>query len=240
VEVADLPLFASSSEAGASEGDEEALRARSQELRTKVDRMDRSSIGVEAASELAELETRRASLAAQKEDLERAIEDLKRTIAGLNKESRDRFLSTFTAVDAKFQETFPKLFKGGRARLLLTDEANLQETGVDIQCQPPGMNLRTLSLLSGGQKALTAVSLIFALFLCKPSPFCVLDEVDAPLDDANIDRFNQMVREMGRGSQFLLITHNKRTMEVADTLYGVTMQEPGVSKVVSVRFDRAA
>ena len=102
------------------------------------------------------------------------------------------------------------------------------------------MNLRTLSLLSGGQKALTAVSLIFALFLCKPSPFCVLDEVDAPLDDANIDRFNQMVREMGRGSQFLLITHNKRTMEVADTLYGVTMQEPGVSKVVSVRFDRAA
>jgi chromosome segregation protein len=114
------------------------------------------------------------------------------------------------------------------------------ETGVDIEVQPPGMNLRALSLLSGGQKALTAVSLIFSLFMCRPSPFCVLDEVDAPLDDANIDRFNDMVRQMGAESQFLLITHNQRTMEVTDRLYGVTMEEPGVSKIVSVRLHASA
>jgi chromosome segregation protein len=124
--------------------------------------------------------------------------------------------------------------------LALTDESDLMSTGVDIRVQPPGMNLRALTLLSGGQKALTAVSLIFSLFMCRPSPFCVLDEVDAPLDDANIDRFNQIVTEMGRESQFLIITHNQRTMEVADCLYGVTMEEPGVSRIVSVRLQSAA
>ncbi len=147
---------------------------------------------------------------------------------------------TFAAVNEKFQETFPKLFRGGRAHLALTDENDLMETGVDIHVQPPGMNLRALSLLSGGQKALTAVSLIFSLFMCRPSPFCVLDEVDAPLDDANIDRFNQIVTEMGHDSQFLIITHNQRTMEMADRLYGVTMEEAGVSKIVSVRLQPGA
>ena len=221
-------------------GDETELEARFVELQSKVDRLDRSQAGMEAVSELAEAEQRRDFLVAQKTDLEASIADLQKTIASLNRASRDRFAETFAAVDEKFQETFPKLFRGGKARLVLTDESNLLETGVDIHVQPPGMNLRTLSLLSGGQKALTAVSLIFSLFLTRPSPFCVLDEVDAPLDDANIDRFNQIVHEMGQQSQFLLITHNKRTMEVADTLYGVTMEDPGVSKIVSVRFQRAA
>ncbi|MGH7818198.1 MAG: chromosome segregation protein SMC, partial [Candidatus Binatia bacterium] len=221
-------------------GEEAELEARVQELQGKVDRIDRSQVGIEAAGELAEAEQRRDFLVTQKADLEASVADLQKTIASLNRASRDRFAETFAAVNEKFQETFPKLFRGGRGRLVFTDESNLLETGVDIQVQPPGMNLRTLSLLSGGQKALTAVSLIFSLFLHRPSPFCVLDEVDAPLDDANIDRFNQMVREMGEESQFLLITHNKRTMEVAETLYGVTMEEPGVSKIVSVRFQRAA
>jgi chromosome segregation protein len=220
--------------------DEAVLEARLAELSSKVDRIDRSQVGVEAAAELAEAEGRREFLASQKADLEASIAALQKTIANLNRASRDRFAETFAAVNERFQEIVPKLFRGGRGRLILTDESNLLETGVDIQVQPPGMNLRTLSLLSGGQKALTAVSLIFALFLCRPSPFCVLDEVDAPLDDANIDRFNELVREMGRQSQFLLITHNKRTMEVADTLYGVTMEEPGISKIVSVRLQRAA
>jgi len=129
------------------------------------------------------------------------------------------------------------LFRGGKAELKLTDAEDLLETGIDIVVQPPGKRLQSVNLLSGGEKALTAVALIFSIFLIKPSPFCMLDEVDAPLDDANIGRFNEMVRQMSEISQFIIITHNKKTMEIADTLYGVTMEEPGVSKLVSVRFN---
>ena len=222
------------------DGDEVELESRLQTLQQRVDRMDRSTVGLEAMEELGPMEERRDFLSGQKTDLESSVADLQRTISNLNRMSRDRFAETFAAVNAKFEETFPKLFRGGRAHLVLTDASDLMQTGVDIQVQPPGMNLRALSLLSGGQKALTAVSLIFSLFMCRPSPFCVLDEVDAPLDDANIDRFNHIVTEMGSGSQFLLITHNQRTMEVADRLYGVTMEEPGVSKIVSVRLQSAA
>ena len=220
--------------------DEDDLASRFEHLRDRVDRLGASKMGMEAVGELEEEQKRREFLLTQKTDLESSVANLQKTIASLNRASRDRFTETFDAVNGKFQETFPKLFHGGHARLQFTDESNLLESGVDIQVQPPGMKLRTLSLLSGGQKALTAVSLMFSLFLCRPSPFCVLDEADAPLDDANIDRFNGIVSEMGQDSQFLLITHNKRTMEVADTLYGVTMEEPGVSKIVSVRFQRAA
>jgi chromosome segregation protein len=223
-----------------AEGEEAELEARLQSLSQKVDRADRATVGLEAMEELGPMEERRTFLAKEKSDLEQSIADLQKTISNLNRMSRDRFAEAFAAVNEKFQETFPKLFRGGRARLLLTDENDLMETGVDIEVQPPGMNLRALSLLSGGQKALTAVSLIFSLFMCRPSPFCVLDEVDAPLDDANIDRFNDMVRHMGAESQFLLITHNQRTMDVTDRLYGVTMEEPGVSKIVSVRLQASA
>ena len=138
-------------------------------------------------------------------------------------------------MNEKFQQVFPRLFNGGRAGLVLTDAEGEGEQGVEIFAQPPGKKLQSVNLLSGGEKALTAVSLIFAIFLIKPTPFCLLDEVDAPLDDANVGRYNDMVREMSRASQFILITHNKRTMEMVDTLYGVTMEEPGVSKLVSVR-----
>jgi chromosome segregation protein len=144
-------------------------------------------------------------------------------------------------VNEKFQQVFPRLFNGGRAGLVLTqDETGEGEGGVEIFAQPPGKKLQSVNLLSGGEKALTAVSLIFAIFLIKPTPFCLLDEVDAPLDDANVGRYNDLVKEMSKASQFILITHNKRTMETVDTLYGVTMEEPGVSKLVSVRLsDRA-
>ena len=142
----------------------------------------------------------------------------------------------------RFQQVFPRLFRGGYAELqLVEDPANSAvEPGVEIVAQPPGKKLVSVNLLSGGEKALTAVSLIFAIFLIKPTPFCLLDEVDAPLDDANVGRYNDMVREMSRSSQFIVITHNKRTMEGSDALYGVTMEEPGISKTVSVKLSAQA
>ena len=207
-------------------------------VRGRIRRLGTVNLG--AVAELEEIETRLAELCGQRDDLERSIEDLRNTIAKLNRLSKQRFLETFEDVNRLFQATFPKLFQGGKASLALTDPENLLETGVEIFVQPPGKRLGNLDLLSGGEKAMTAISLIFALFLHKPSPFCVLDEVDAPLDEANIGRFGRIVAEMCERSQFLLITHNKRTMEICDTLYGVTMPEPGVSRMVAVDLSQAA
>jgi chromosome segregation protein len=193
-------------------------------------------VNLASLEEHRELADRHAFLASQKEDLEKSLEDLAKAIQRINRTTRERFSTAFDNINRKFQEIFPKLFTGGRAYLKLIDEGNLLESGVEIVAQPPGKKLQSLNLLSGGEKALTAISLIFSIFLVKPSPFCLLDEADAPLDDANIDRFNSIVREMSSNYQFLLITHNKRTMELADVLYGVTMEKPGVSKVVSVNF----
>jgi chromosome segregation protein len=220
-------------ESAEAAGEADAAEERLAQLRQRLSSM--GEVNVAALGEVAELEERQRFLDAQRVDLEGALDDLRKTIARLNRTSRARFRETFDRVDATFRETFPKLFQGGKAFLRLTEEEHVLESGVEIVVQPPGKRVGALELLSGGEKALTAVSLIFALFLTKPSPFCVLDEVDAPLDDANIGRFNAMVREMSAHSQFILITHNKRTMEVAQTLYGITMEEPGVSKVVSVR-----
>ncbi len=171
-----------------------------------------------------------------------AVEQLEKAIQKINRTSRKLFRDTFGAINDKFQEVFPRLFRGGRARLSLTGEGDgdILEAGVEIMAQPPGKKNSTVDQLSGGEKALTAVALIFSIFLIKPSPFCVLDEVDAPLDDANVDRYNEIVREMTDRSQFIVITHNKRTMEIADNLYGVTMQEPGVSRLVSVNINKIA
>ncbi len=214
-----------------SEEDEQAL-ARLDALREKLARIGEVNVG--AIDELRELEDRAAFLRAQKEDLERSLGDLERTIQRLNRASRTRFAETFAAVNEKFQAVLPRLFRGGEARLVLSDEHNLLETGVEIVVRPPGKRLDTVTLLSGGEKALVAVSLIFSLFLTNPTPFCFLDEIDAPLDDANIGRFTHLLREMGEHSQFIVITHNKRTMQAADVLYGVTMEEAGISKVISV------
>ena len=172
----------------------------------------------------------------QEADLNKAVDSLYLTINKINKASRERFREAFDSINAKFQEIFPILFRGGEARLELTDEEDLLETGVDIMARPPGKRVRNMDLLSGGEKALTAVGLIFSIFLTRPSPFCLLDEVDAPLDDSNIARFNEMLRELSAQTQFLVVTHNKRSMEAADTLYGVTMEEVGCSAVVSVEF----
>jgi len=195
-------------------------------------------VNLTAIEEFRDLEERYQFLTTQQEDLEQSLRSLQTAITKINRTTRSRFREAFDMINQKFQEVFPRLFHGGRGELRLTDEQDLLEAGIDIIVQPPGKKLQNVTLLSGGEKALAAVALIFAIFLCKPSPFCILDEVDAPLDDVNIGRFNDMVRQMTDQSQFILITHNKRTMEIADTLYGVTMEEPGVSKMVSVRLNQ--
>jgi chromosome segregation protein len=207
--------------------------ARAKELRGLIERM--GEINLTAIEESEELQARFDFLTTQRADLESAISQLETAIEKINRASRKRFRETFDAVNTKFREVFPRLFGGGHAHLALTDEGDLLETGVEIFANPPGKKIsQNIELLSGGEKALTAVSLLFAIFLIKPSPFCVLDEVDAPLDEANVGRFNQAVREMTDRSQFIIITHNRRTMEIADRLCGITMEEPGVSKLVAV------
>jgi chromosome segregation protein len=220
-------------EAPAGTGSAEELLAEIDDLRDRLDRM--GEVNLAAIGEYEELNTRFQFMTGQKDDLEKSIADLQRTIVKLNRICRLRFKDSFEEINEKFQLIFPRLFQGGRAKLVLTDENDYLETGVEIVAQPPGKKLQFITLLSGGEKALTAVSLLFAIFLTKPSPFCFLDEVDAPLDDANIDRFNDMVKEMSQISQFVLVTHNKKTMQAAEVLYGITMAEPGISKVVSVR-----
>jgi chromosome segregation protein len=209
--------------------------ARLAELKDLIERMG-TDINLTAIEEFSEVSTRFEFLSAQKIDLERAVDQLQRAIDKINKTSRKLFKDTFNAVNATFKEVFPRLFRGGQAALSLSggEGVDLLEAGVEIMAQPPGKKNATVDQLSGGEKALTAVALVFSIFLIKPSPFCILDEVDAPLDEANVDRYNEIVREMTDRSQFIVITHNKRTMEAADKLYGVTMQEPGVSKLVSV------
>jgi chromosome segregation protein len=222
-------------EFSAMEASKEDLIADIDELRGRLDRI--GEVNLAAIGEYEELMTRFQFMNQQKEDLEKSIADLQQTILKLNRVCRLRFKESFEEINEKFQSVFPRLFRGGKAKLVLTDENDYLETGVEIVVQPPGKKLQSITLLSGGEKALTAVSLLFAIFLTKPSPFCFLDEVDAPLDDANIDRFNEMIDEMSRFSQFVLVTHNKKTMQAAEVLYGITMAEPGVSKVVSVRMN---
>lgn len=201
-------------------------------LRRQLDNI--GPINLTAIDEFKEVSERYEFLNGQKKDLEEAIASLKSAIRRINKTSKERYVEAFRLVNEKFQAVFPKLFNGGRCALVMTDESDPLESGIEMLAQPPGKKLQSVNLLSGGEKALTAVSLIFAIFLIKPTPFCLLDEVDAPLDEANVGRYNEMVREMSSISQFILITHNKRTMELPDRLYGVTMEEPGISKIVPV------
>ena len=174
----------------------------------------------------------------QQQDLQRAVSTLESVIATIDKETRQRFKITFDRVNEGVKELFPKIFGGGSAYLTLTDE-NLLETGVTIMARPPGKKNSTIHLLSGGEKALTALSLVFAIFRLNPAPFCMLDEVDAPLDDINVGRFCNLVREMSNTVQFVYISHNKIAIEMASHLTGVTMFEPGVSRMVAVDVDEA-
>jgi chromosome segregation protein len=208
---------------------EEAITA----LRAKIDRL--GPVNMMAIEQFEELETRHTFLSTQRKDLVDSIEQTSEAIKRIDETTRQRFAEAFLAINRNFQETFSTLFGGGRAGLALLDESDPLESGIEIIAQPPGKRLQSVQLLSGGEKALTAIALMFGLFKYKPSPFCLLDEIDAPLDDANIGRFVEMLRGMQQHTQFILITHNRKTMEIADRLYGVTMEEPGVSKLISVQ-----
>jgi chromosome segregation protein len=207
--------------------------ARLQEIETLIERM--GEVNLAAIEECVEVEKRFEFLTTQQADLNQALDDLEKAIDQINRTSRQLFRETYEAVNERFKAIFPRLFRGGTAELALTDPDDMLETGVEMLVQPPGKKVGNVGLLSGGEKAMCAIALIFAVFQVKPSPFCLLDEVDAPLDDANIGRFNEVVRDIAQMSQVVLITHNKRTMEIADVLYGITMEEPGISKLVSVR-----
>jgi len=211
---------------------------RIEELTQVIDRM--GPVNLDAKAEHDDAERRFVELNDQKVDIEQALIELERAIKHMNKESRRRFKETFAAVNELFGKTFTKLFRGGRAQLALTDPEDMLNSGVDIQAQPPGKKLGNIELMSGGEKALTAVSLIFAIFQHRPSPFCILDEVDAPLDEANVARYNEAIQSMTDRSQFILITHIRKTMQSVDVLYGVTMGEPGVSRLVSVKVNDSA
>jgi chromosome segregation protein len=192
---------------------------------------------MEALQELAELEKRSAELTGQFNDLTAAQKSLQDIIAKINADSKKLFSETFHTIRGHFQELFRKLFGGGMADVVLEDESDVLESGIEIIARPPGKELRGISLMSGGEKTMTAVALLLAIFRSKPSPFCLLDEVDAALDEANIGRFTAVLRDFLDQSQFILITHSKKTMACADVLYGITMQESGISKRVAVRFE---
>jgi chromosome segregation protein len=211
------------------------VEAEIEKLRRKIAGM--GNVNLDALQELEELEARWQSLAGQRDDLVASKEDLEEIIRKINADSRKLFAETLETVRVHFHELFRKLFGGGRADIVLEDESDLLESGIDIIARPPGKEPRRLSLLSGGEKTLTAVALLLAIFRSRPSPFCVLDEVDAALDEANIDRFVEVIREFLAWTQFIVVTHSKRTMTCAGVLYGVTMQESGVSKRVAVRFE---
>ncbi len=195
-------------------------------------------VNLMAVEQQKDLEERFSFLSAQKQDLEDAISALRDTIRTINREARERFKSAFAAIQENFQECFKTLFGGGTAELRLAeDEDDVLEAGIEIVAQPPGKRLQKIGLLSGGEKALTAMALLVSLFRYRPSPFCILDEVDAPLDEANVERFTKLLQQLRSDTQFILITHNRKSMEAADLLYGVTMEEPGVSKILPLRFE---
>jgi chromosome segregation protein len=205
------------------------------DLRAKVDRM--GAVNMMAIDQFDDLESRHTFLTAQRKDLVDSIAATNDAIRKIDKTTRERFQEAFTIINQNFEGTFTTLFGGGKAGLVLLDESDALESGIDIIASPPGKRLQSIQLLSGGEKALTAMALMFAIFKYRPSPFCLLDEIDAPLDDANIGRFVEMLQGMGGHTQFILITHNRKTMEIADRLYGVTMEEPGVSKLISVQLN---
>jgi chromosome segregation protein len=218
-------------------------RVRSSSMQAEIQRLTEElaalgAVNLAALSELGAARDRKNFLDAQAADLTQAVETLEAAIKRIDRETRELLQETFDAVDANFREMFPALFGGGHASLTLTGEEIL-DAGLQVFAQPPGKKNQSIQLLSGGEKALTAIALVFSLFKLNPAPFCLLDEVDAPLDDPNTERFCELVRQMSAQTQFVFITHNKITMELASQLVGVTMPEPGVSRVVEVDIETA-
>lgn len=217
--------------------DWDGVEAEINDLRGKIERL--GNVNLDAITEQEELEQRHGFLNSQLQDIHNARKQLDDLILRLNQESRDRFVDTFNAVRENFQNLFRKLFGGGKADIELTNPDDVLESGIEIMAKPPGKELRSISLLSGGEKTMAALAMIFSFFQAKPSPFCLLDEVDAALDEANNERYNALVQGFTGQTQFIMITHAKRTMSIGNVLYGVTMQEPGVSRQINVRFEEA-
>jgi chromosome segregation protein len=216
-------------------GDElAATEAGYRDMRVRLEGM--GPVNMMALEEYKETAQRHDFLETQRKDLLDSIENTQNTIKEIEEISRGKFNEAFAIINANFTRTFKKLFGGGEAWMKLTDEENSAESGIDIVASPPGKKMQNVLLLSGGEKAMTALSLLVGIFQYAPAPFCILDEVDAPLDEANVTRFGELMREMSMETQFIIITHHKKTMSMAPVLYGVTMQEPGVSRIVSVRF----
>jgi chromosome segregation protein len=212
-----------------------AARGRLGELDARIEQI--GPVNLVADDEYRELDERLGFLRTQHDDLTASIKDLEKALRGMTRSAQERFAQAFEEINRHFGQIFERLFEGGRAELRLVEPEEGDdplETGVELMAQPRGKRLQAVTLLSGGERALTGLALLFAIFYFRPSPFCVLDEVDAPLDDANIHRFLRVLRELTEQTQFLVITHNRKTMEAADVLYGVTMEEPGLSKLVSV------
>jgi chromosome segregation protein len=214
-----------------------AVAEQVQTLQRRLDEM--GPVNLVAIEEYEETEQRYQFLSKQQEDLVQAKAQLLEVINRINGQTRDMFRQTFEQIRENFRVMFTEVFGGGKADLILSDENDVLESGIEIVARPPGKQLQTISLLSGGEQTMTAVSLLFSIYQVKPSPFCVLDELDAPLDESNINRFIKVLLRFLDHSQFIIITHNKRTIGMADVLYGVTMQEHGVSKIVSVKFHKA-
>ena len=213
----------------------DAEGARNKVNHLKRDIKDLGDVNVGAIEEFDRVNTRYTFLSKQKEDLESALNDLTEILLDLDKTMEEKFISTFNEVNQEFARVFNQLFKGGKAELILTEPENILETGVDIVALPPGKSVKSINALSGGEMTLTAIALLFSILNIRTVPFCILDEVEAALDEANVDTFGQYLKNYGSASQFIVITHKKKTMEYADTLYGITMQESGVSKLVSVK-----
>jgi chromosome segregation protein len=212
--------------------DPETARERLTKLRTRLNRL--GPVNMEAISEHEALAERHGFLTSQQADLEASLEDLRSAIRKINKTSRSRFTETLEMVNQKLGEVFPVLFGGGQAELRLDEDVDPLDAGLHLMVEPPGKRLKNIEALSGGEKAMSAAAVLFALFLIRPAPFCILDEVDAPLDEANVGRFHDLLRDLAGRSQILMVTHSRRTMEIMDVLYGVTMEHKGVSKLLSV------
>lgn len=222
-------------EAREVEADESELLASHAEILRALERI--GPVNMLAVEEHEEECARLAFLTRQRDDLSEAREDLRSAIREINRTAVKLFQGSFSAIRDNFRETFLRLFEGGQCDLRLRDPEDPLETAIEIHAAPRGKRRQSIELLSGGERALTALALLFAIYLVKPSPFCVLDEVDAPLDEANIERFIRLLNDLKGKTQFVVITHNPRTIEAADWIYGVTMEEPGVSSVVGVRLD---
>jgi chromosome segregation protein len=210
-------------------------RDRADDLRTRLEGF--GAINMLAVEELTEAEERLLFLTSQRQDIIDSIASAEEALREIKERSRAKFRDAFEAINANFIEFFSELFGGGKGQMTLLESDDVLEAGIEVVAQPPGKRLQNILLLSGGEKAMTAIALVLAIFRYRPSPFCLLDEVDAPLDDANVGRFVTKIASMSEKTQFIVITHNKRTMEAAKALYGVTMQEAGVSRIVSVKFE---